>query len=505
MATSGYSKEFLIGYSGNLESSDLHIKVLEEFKILKILAVDAEKIEDLEYLRLIPNINFIEESKVVAAPKKFISKQVPKTNFKNSIIGIDSLASILAQVERPQGISTVKAEKAWIKTQGEKVRVLILDSGIDKTHPALVNNFVQGRNFINPLKPFDFEDNNGHGTHVAGTIAASGPLLGVAPKVSILAGKVCDTGCPSSAILRGVEWGINQGVDVINMSLGGGMYDEANARVYQTAEDRNVVVVAASGNDGKNSILYPAAYKSVFSVGAIDFDLNPAGFSNWDSNLDVVAPGVDIYSSVPKGSGREAMALVKDGTKIIKLAASPMTGSGVDFKSNQDLVFAGLGREQDYKGLNIKGKIALVERGDITFKEKHDNAMKYGASAIIVYNNIDAPFNGTLGENYNSENIAVTIDKESGERLVSLLKDHSLKITVAVDATDYKKNNGTSMATPHVTGVAALVRSANKKLTAKQVKEILRRTATKLNGEIPEKFGNGLVDAYSAVEMALFY
>lgn len=495
LATSANAKEFFVGFNGHMDNSyfNSNVQVIKIYKTLDIALVEADKISDLAYLKLDPNISFVEESITFDAPKKFISK--PIYNFTKKM-------KAPRQVVKPVGISLVNADKAWKETQGEGIRVLVLDSGIDKNHPALIANFEKGRNFISGAPSNDFSDENGHGTHVAGTIAATGPLLGVAPKVKILSAKVCNTGCPSVAILDGVEWGIKERVDVMNLSLGGPFASSFARRVYQKAEQNNIVVVAASGNDGKDTDSYPASYNEVLSVGAVDANLMIASFSNWSINLDVVAPGVKVYSAVPQGTGRMASAKVNYDKGALKLNISPMTGSGVDYLKDLEIVYTGLGKVSDYSTLDVKGKIALIKRGELTFKEKLDNAVAEGAVGIIVFNNTEEPLNGTLGDDENSKFIAVTLDKEAGEKIVELLKTQTLTASLAVEATDYQDNNGTSMASPHVAGVAALIRAQNPKLTATEVKELIKKTATATTNPSPEKYGMGLVNAAKAVEKA---
>lgn len=489
------AKEFLIGYKNQMNGSYFtsNIEVKKIFTTLDIVAVEANDIRDFDYLKLDPNISFIEASIEFEAPKKFISKPYPTFKKRSKL----NQAPI-----KPVGIDLVKADKVWEDgNEGQGIRVLVLDTGIDEDHPAIIANIEKAKNFLTNDESA-YEDTNGHGTHVAGTIAGSRTLLGVAPKVKILAGKVCDGGCGSMAILSGVEWGIKEKVDVMNLSLGGPFASAYAQRVYAKAEANNIVVVAASGNDGKLVDSYPASYNEVLSVGAVDAKLNIASFSNWSSNLDVVAPGVEVYSSVPQGTGRAASAAVTTSNSSIKLKVNPMTGSGVDFLSNIEVVDAKLGKPSDFENIDVKGKVALIQRGELTFKEKHDNAIAAGAVAVMVYNNVDEDLSATLGEDENSKYIAVSMDMKSGDNLAALLKTEAIVVTLAVEATDYQNNNGTSMASPHVAGVAALIRATNPKLTAKEVKSLLKSTATQTSNPSPEKYGKGLVDALKASNKA---
>jgi subtilisin family serine protease len=488
-----HAKDVFIGYKDQVDASfiDSSIKIKQVFSYLNIIAVEVEDEADVAHLRLDPNVRFIEASQVIPHRKRFISKAYPTfQKFKQH----------LTDGYLPEGLKIVKAEKVWENhTRGDKARVLVLDSGIDANHPDLFMNIEKTQNFL-AGDPNDVKDTSGHGTHVAGTIAANGSgLLGVAPRVKILAGKVCNEGCDTFSILRGVEWGITEKVDVINMSLGGAFSSETFRQVYKRAEANNVIVVAASGNDGKEAYMFPASYPEVFSVGAIDFQLNIASFSNWSDRLDVVAPGVDVYSAVPQGSGRESKAKAIFKSEVVELSVRPMTGSGIGEVTKAEVVDANLGTEEDFSNINVAGKIALIKRGEITFREKYDNAINNGAIAAVIYNNQDEDFAGTLNDDV--ENMAVSLSKALGERIKAKLdRNEVVKIDLTIAATDYQKNNGTSMATPHVSAIAALMRSVNPRISAKKAKEILRTTTTKLDVPEAHKYGNGLVDALRAVE-----
>ena len=487
---------FLIGHKGAIEADYFksNIEVKDLLKNLEIAIVEVENKSDLDYLKLDPKILFVEESINYEGPQKLISKPVFARNKKKA-----QITSV-----KPFGISLVKADKVWdeLGTKGQGARVLVLDSGIDMNHPAFGGGKIEkARNFLSEDMD-DVEDLNGHGTHVAGTIAANGPLLGVAPEVKILMGRVCNGGCPSDAILRGVEWGIVEKVDVINLSLGGGMSSFLAKAVYAKAQMENIVVVAASGNDGQLTDSYPAAYPEVLSVGAVDKNLVIAPFSNWSSTLNVVAPGVDIYSAVPQGTGRKAMAKITSADDSFPLAVNPVVGSGVDTVRGKEIVYAGLGSADELSQLDVEGKIALIKRGELTFKEKVDNAIASGAIGVILFNNIEEAFNATLGEDENSEFAIVMADLKQGENLVAKLAEGPLTADIAVEATDYQNNQGTSMASPHVAGIAALIRAKNPNLTPEQVKNLIKDTAIETTNEMPEKYGRGFVDAFEAVKQA---
>ncbi len=191
---------------------------------------------------------------------------------------------------------------------GSGVRVCVLDTGVDDSHSAL-NQLVAEYDFVNGDN--DSNDDNGHGTHVAGIIGSTDSTYrGVAYNSSIMAGKVLNSSGVgySSDIISGIEWCVDNNADVISMSFGTGSYSstcdgDPVSEAANNASDHGVTVLAASGNDEySNSINLPACASNVIAVGAVDKDDSHASYSNGGSELDVVAPGSNIYSTWPGDS-----------------------------------------------------------------------------------------------------------------------------------------------------------------------------------------------------------
>ncbi|MGN7296296.1 S8 family peptidase [Ferdinandcohnia sp. SAFN-114] len=230
-----------------------------------------------------------------------------------------TIQSVVDQAnETPEGVQLVQAPSLWEdSSQGEGVVVAVIDTGIDTSHLDLKDRIIAGRNFTSDYKgdPDVFEDNNGHGTHVSGTIAASlnsDGVVGIAPKAQILSLKAL-TGEGAgqydwiiNAIHYAVEWQgpNNERVRVISMSLGGPQDVPELHEAIKHAVNQNISVVVAAGNEGDSledtfEYAYPGAYNEVISVGAVSMDLLLAPFSNTHTEIDLVAPGVDVVSTYP--------------------------------------------------------------------------------------------------------------------------------------------------------------------------------------------------------------
>ncbi|NNN05506.1 MAG: S8 family peptidase [Elusimicrobia bacterium] len=206
----------------------------------------------------------------------------------------------------PWGVARVDAPAAWSSGQGAGIKVAVIDTGIDCTHPDLQCDFSAGTNIVEPGA--DPMDDNEHGTHVSGTIAgrgADGGVYGVAPQAVLIPVKVLNAQGEGSLsdIIAGIDWAVKAGVDVINMSLGGPAQSPALKRAVEGALAHGVVVVCAAGNSGPeaDTVGYPAGYPGVIAVAASDRNDNVADFSSRGPQLAFVAPGVDITSTVPGG------------------------------------------------------------------------------------------------------------------------------------------------------------------------------------------------------------
>jgi major intracellular serine protease len=221
--------------------------------------------------------------------------------------------------EIPYGVRQCGAPEVW-ETKNEKgagVVVAVLDTGIDTQHPDLKDNIIGGRNFTpEGWSHNNYEDNNGHGTHVAGTIAAvenDAGVVGVAPEAKILACKVLDRNGSGNyySIIEGIRYATNwrgengERVRIINMSLGGSFNDKNLENAILEACSKGILVVVASGNEGKGNndefeVSYPALYNECITVAACNEQMKLAPFSNNHLQVDVTAAGVNVLSTYPK-------------------------------------------------------------------------------------------------------------------------------------------------------------------------------------------------------------
>jgi serine protease len=424
-----------------------------------------------------------------------------------NVLNIEEDARVYPLAETvPYGITMVQADQVSDANAGGK-NVCIIDSGYHAGHFDLQANPVNGLNLSGSGDPFI--DSCGHGTHVAGTIAAvnnGDGVIGVMPgaNINLTIAKVfgdddwTSGSCGwsySSGVIEAAYACQDAGADVINMSLGGGGSSSTAAQGFQDLLDQGVLSIAAAGNDGTTGYSYPASYDAVVSVAAIDDTKTVADFSQKNDQVELAAPGVGVLSTVPSISATAEI----DGTSysvsaMDRAASTTASGSVVD------------GGICDSAG-NWSGNVVMCERGSISFSDKVANVESGGGAAAIIYNNVSGGFLGTLDCNGPSwgtcSNIpAVSMNQSDGQYIVG--NKLGTSATVSTEATapadGYDSYNGTSMASPHVAGVAALVWSQVPTATATEIRNALAATAEDLGSAGRDNsYGWGLVQAADAV------
>ncbi|EDZ94650.1 MAG: DUF5942 domain-containing protein [Limnospira sp. PMC 1291.21] len=192
-------------------------------------------------------------------------------------------------------LRSINVEEAWKETQGEGVTVAVIDTGVSRVPDLKDTEFVPGYDFVNNRR--EASDDNGHGTHVAGTIAQSTNngygVAGIAHRAKIMPLKVLSAGGGGtiSDIAEAIRFAADNGADVINMSLGGGGETQLMKDAIDYAYNKGVVIIAAAGNSGENAAAYPARYPRVVAVSALDSTGNKTPYSNFGAGVDISAPG----------------------------------------------------------------------------------------------------------------------------------------------------------------------------------------------------------------------
>jgi len=200
-----------------------------------------------------------------------------------------------APPEIPYGIQMIGAQLEWLETKGAGIKVAIIDTGAP-THPD-----------VKVVKALDFSgsgnsvDKKGHGSHVAGTIAANGKIKGVAPEVELYCLKVSKdqgSGIEPQSIANALNWCADNGMDVVNLSLGGPYNESVIEQAAKRCHEKGIVLVAAAGNWGMEfGVLYPARYSTTIATAAVDLDKKHPDWSAVGKELDVAAAGVQVWST----------------------------------------------------------------------------------------------------------------------------------------------------------------------------------------------------------------
>jgi serine protease len=411
----------------------------------------------------------------------------------------------------PFGLTTIFAPQAQLGRVRGIVNVVVIDTGVDYRHPELAGIWAGGRNVLTDTD--DPLDDGSHGTHIAGTIAAAdnnNGVVGVAPKIRLWSVKMLDGrgSGTSEGLAKALDWVVARqealgGHWILNLSLGGPLDSIAEREAFQRLQDKGILVIAAAGNNSTATkpapVSFPAAYPSVVAVGATTFDGQLASFSSQGPELDMVAPGVDVLSTLPLGANHLWYVLDHDAPTFVEELVGSKRGS-----ITAEYVYCGAGKPGEFPS-TVAGKIALVKRGEaVPFADKARRAKEAGAIAVAIFDNVADPIPGFWTLYYTEDDrlydwpIAVRLTMQTGEALIAA---GSHTITLRYTNEDYAVKTGTSMASPHVAGAAALLWSLAPDATAPQVVNALIVTAKDLGATgVDSQFGAGLINVYAAAK-----
>ena len=281
----------------------------------------------------------------------------PNIAYIEDDIQVHALGEVL-----PWGVDRIDADIVWGSdgvpqtaigaNTGAGVKIAVIDTGIDSDHPDLYANVKGGINFVSapawkPAIPSKWDDDNGHGTHVAGTIAAMDNdigVIGVAPDASLYGVKVLDRtgGGYLSDVVAGIDWAITSNMDIITMSLGASSSTETMKAACDNAYAAGIVIVAAAGNDYGASVSYPAAYDSVIAVSATDSNDNLASYSNVGPQVELAAPGTSVYSTYKGGAYATLSGTSMATPHVTGVAALVIASNVAEYLDNPDAIRAQL-------------------------------------------------------------------------------------------------------------------------------------------------------------------
>jgi subtilisin family serine protease len=467
---------------------------------------------DVRYVDPVVERHLIDGAQTLSSAPSKVSSEASHYNSKQTI---------------PWGIAETHAPDVWNVTRGSGINVVLIDTGIDVTQPELSGAYAGGYNTFDPTaQPID---DNGHGTHVAGTVAAADNAFGVvgmAPQVKIWSVKVLDkSGHGDTAQVQdGINWVLGMkrqlgGDWIISLSLGAALPTPSEKEAFQKAYDNGILAVAAAGNSGLAALEYPGAYETVLAVGAIDQNEVRASFSSYGNNLGLMAPGVGVLSTARLGSIPTTDIQTDNnlGLKAYSFKGSPLKDVWAPY------VYCKTGEAGDFPP-EVAGKIAVIQRGcgddgsycGYSFNEKVKNAMAAGAVAAVIFNSptgaddldrwslVRLDCDNTDCHDYQPDLdypwiLTVGLTFEDGQRL---LNSNAQTMVESYRLEDYTTLSGTSMATPHVSGAAALLWSLVPNATAREIRNALLAGARDLGpGGYDPKYGFGELDVLASAKI----
>ena len=384
----------------------------------------------------------------------------------------------------------------------KNIKVCVIDSGLDMSNNDFIWANIKGDNDSGTGNWF--EAGGEHGTHVAGTVGAADNgigVVGMAPGVAMHIIKVftAEGYTYSSDLSKAAQLCSDAGADIINMSLGGGGANSTEENAFKAFRDAGGLVVAAAGNDGNTTRSYPAGYSSIMMIGANDADNKIATFSQYPSCetgrgkrtttdeticVEVTAGGVNTLSTFPEGLATSS-GLTADNETFASLAMENVdSAAGSTFWMNT----------AEGTDAGAFGKICVIDRGMVSFFDKVNNCQQSGGIGAVIINDEPGVLSGTLGATNTTSIPAVGAALEDRDALRA-----AEFMDISITSSDYGYLSGTSMATPAVAGLAALVWSNHPDCIGEDIRAALKVTADHrgVAGK-DDFFGYGIVKAKAA-------
>ncbi len=464
-----------------------------------IIEVEGDPLEHKKYIKTYhPFVKVVEtydtlfKGLALQAQEKDLEK-MESLEFIKNIHGVQTYEAISITEKNADQHAVLPSAINHTGYTGKGVKVGVIDTGIDYTHPDLKKNYQQGYDLVDlDEDPMETLPEEGlptlHGTHVAGIIAADGELKGVAPNAEIYAYRALGPGGSGTSVqvIAAMERAVKDGVDVMNLSLGNTVNgpDYPTSVAVNRAIELGIAVVIANGNNGPNNwtVGSPATASKALSVGATSAPASIPFLYEPVTNKEI--PLLPMIGSLPWG-----------------------------LEKYYPIVNAEDGKD-------MSGKIALLQRGKIPFYEKAKQAEMAGAIAVLIYNNQEGLFQGMVENENDPLTVPVAaITKKSGQWLIEQMKhgtkgvetiyketpaaiaDFSSRGPVTVNwdikpdvlapgtsilstvPAGYKELQGTSMAAPHVAGAIALLKEAQPDWTVDQLFGALKTTAAHMETE----------------------
>ena len=389
----------------------------------------------------------------------------------------------------PYGIQMVQADKIITSTAGNR-KVCIIDSGYSDQHDDLRD--YTGADLTAKLSDAGSGTWNRDSCGMAAMSPAPSPRSQATAKASsapIQAWRSTSSKCSattslveggscgwtySSTLVSALNSCRDAGANVVSMSLGGGLKSRTEENAFNSANKAGVLSIAAAGNAGNNTTSYPAGYAAVMSVAAVDANGVKGTFSQSNKDVEIAAPGVAVLSTTP---WLDSNTLTAGATAWVggRLDGAPRTTTGGELVYGGQCTAAGA----------WSGKVVLCQRGTNSFADKVAKVQSGGGAAAVVYNNVAndptcGVFSGTLGSLPTTTIAAVTLSCADGSAAVAAAGSAgTVASEFSVPESGYEAWDGTSMATPHVSAVAALIWSCNTTKTNQQIRSALDRDRTR--------------------------